>query len=113
MTVPITEKELAAAAGWPIVHAARKLRDTGKVLRVSYDPPLLKGAVRMGSRTYGAGLRLGSELENLCSCFDSWSEWKVCVHSVAAALVFIHEAGPKGPDCGSTVLTDTVPPSSL
>ena len=48
MTVPITEKELAAAAGWPIVHAARKLRDTGKVLRVSYDPPLLKGAVRMG-----------------------------------------------------------------
>ena len=112
MTVPITEKALAAAAGWPVVHAARKLRDTGKVLRVSYDPPLLKGAVRMGSRTYGAGLRLGPELENLCSCFDSWSEGKVCVHSVAAALVLMQD-GPKGPDCGPQVLTDTVPPSSV
>jgi hypothetical protein len=111
MTVPITEKALAAAAGWPVVHAARKLRDTGKVLRVSYAPPLLKGAVRMGSRTYGAGLRLGPELENLCSCFDSWSEGKVCVHSVAAALVLIQE-GLKGPECGPNTLIGTVSPSS-
>ena len=101
MTVPITEKELAAAAGWPIVHAARKLRDTGKVLRVSYDPPLLKGAVRMGSRTYGAGLRLGSELENLCSCFDSWSEGKICVHLVAAALALMQQSEPSQLESGA------------
>ena len=110
MTVPITEKALAAAAGWPVVHAARKLRDTGKVLRVCYDTPLLKGAVRMGSRTYGAGLMLGPELENICSCFDYWSEGKVCVHSVAAALVLIQD-GPKGSDCGPNVPTADVPPS--
>jgi len=112
MTVPISEKALAAAAGWPVVHAARKLRDTGKVLRVSYDPPLLKGAVRAGSRTYAAGLKVGPVMENLCSCFESWSEGKVCVHSVAAALVLLQD-GPKGPECAQKDPKTNSPPSAL
>lgn len=89
MTPELSEKMLAAAAGWPVVHAARKIRDTGKVLRASYEPPMIKGAVRSGSRTYGAGLKLGQPVENLCACFDSWSEGKVCAHSVAVALVVL------------------------
>lgn len=87
MTPELSEKMLAAAAGWPVVHAARKIRDTGKVLRTSYEPPMIKGAVRSGSRTYGAGLKLGEPVENLCACFESWSEGKICAHSVAVALV--------------------------
>jgi hypothetical protein len=89
----LSEKMLAAAAGWPVVHAARKLRDSGKVLRVSCEPPLIKGAVRSGSRTYGAGLRIGANMENLCGCYDSWSEGIICAHSVAVALVVM--AGPE------------------
>lgn len=98
---------LAAAAGWPVVHAARKIRDSGKVLRVSHEPPLMKGAVRSGSRTYGAGLRLGATLENLCSCYESWSEGTICAHSVAVALVVMATASEgdptldSGPDSGS------------
>lgn len=89
MTPELSEKMLAAAAGWPVVHAARKIRDAGKVLRATYEPPMIKGAVRSGSRTYGAGLKLGQPVENLCACFDSWSEGKVCAHSVAVALVVL------------------------
>ena len=107
MKPELSEKMLAAAAGWPVVHAARKIRDSGKVSRVSYDPPVLKGAVRSGSRTYGAGLRLGACVENLCGCYDSWSEGTVCAHSVAVALVAIAEGskavepGPNRHDSGS------------
>jgi hypothetical protein len=62
-------------------------------LRVSCEPPLIKGAVRSGSRTYGAGLRIGASMENLCGCYDSWSEGIICAHSVAVALVVM--AGPE------------------
>jgi len=99
MKLDLSEKMLAAAAGWPVVHAARKIRDSGKVLRVSCEPPLIKGAVRSGSRTYGAGLRLGPSLENLCGCYESWSEGTICAHSVAVALVVMagQSAGPAKP----------------
>lgn len=87
MQPELSEKMLAAAAGWPVVHAARKIRDSGKVTRVSCENAVLKGAVRSGSRTYGAGLRLGGSIENLCGCYESWSEGTICAHSVAVALV--------------------------
>lgn len=96
----MSEKMLAAAAGWPVVHAARKIRDTGKVLRAAYEPPVVKGAVRSGSRTYGAGLRLGPVVENLCGCFESWTEGKVCAHSVAVALAVL--AAGNSPSPGAT-----------
>jgi len=84
-----TEPMLAAAAGWPVVHEARKIRNAGKVLRADYQQPLVRGAVRSGSKTYAAGLKIGPVIENLCSCFESWSEGKVCAHSVAVALVVL------------------------
>jgi len=94
MMSELSEKMLAAAAGWPVVHAARKIRDSGKVSRVSCEPPVIKGAVRSGSRTYGAGLRLGATPENLCGCYESWSEGTICAHSVAVALVVLAQNEP-------------------
>ena len=89
MAPDFTEPMLAAAAGWPVVHAARKIQATGKVLRADYQPPWVRGAVRSGSKTYAAGLKIGPVMENLCSCFESWTEGKVCAHSVAVALVVL------------------------
>lgn len=89
MTMDLTEPMLADWAGWPVVHEARKLVGKGKVLRAINEPPFIRGAVRCGSKTYGAGLKLGPDRENLCSCFDSWSEGKFCVHSVAVALFLL------------------------
>jgi len=92
--VPLTEKLLAALAGWPVVFEARKIRAAGKVKAARYDPPLLKGAVRAGSRLYASGLRLVSatDVENICSCRLSQAEGDgmICPHSVAVALEVIH-----------------------
>ena len=85
----LSEPMLAAAAGWPVVHEARKIRAAGRVLKASFEPPLIKGAVRSGARVYAVGLRLGEPMENLCSCGASWAEGKICPHSVAAALVIL------------------------
>jgi hypothetical protein len=110
MKPELSEKMLAAAAGWPVVQAARKIRDSGKVSRVSYEHPVLKGAVRSGSRTYGSGLRLGDAMENLCGCYESWSEGTICAHSVAVALVAI--AGPTVAVASEAPLDDPKPGSS-
>ncbi|MFZ4483428.1 MAG: DEAD/DEAH box helicase [Chthoniobacterales bacterium] len=83
-----SEKWLAAIAGWPVVHEARKLLGGGRVVRASFAPPLLSGVVREGNRTYATGLRIlsGSEVENICQCRTARTEGKVCPHAVAAAL---------------------------
>ena len=98
--VTLTEKLLAAVAGWPVVFEARKIRAAGKVKRASYEPPLLKGAVRAGSRLFASGLRIISpdEVENICSCRVSQVEGDgmICAHSVAVALEVIH-GGEKHP----------------
>jgi hypothetical protein len=90
----LTEKFLAAIAGWPVVFEARKIRAAGKVKSASYQPPLLKGAVRAGSRLYASGLRIASptEVENICSCRISQSEGDgmICAHSIAVALEVMH-----------------------
>lgn len=92
--VPLTEKFLASIAGWPIVFEARKIRAAGRVKNARYEPPLLQGAVRAGSRLFASGLRISSEhdIENICSCRISQMEGDgmICPHSVAVALEVIH-----------------------
>jgi hypothetical protein len=92
--VALTEKFLASIAGWPVIFEARKIRAAGKVKAARYEPPLLKGAVRAGSRLFASGLRLVSEtdVENICSCRASQVEGDgmICPHSVAVALEIIH-----------------------
>lgn len=95
MALDLTEPMLAAWAGWTVVHEARKLVAKGKVLKAVHEPPFIRGAVRSGSRIYGAGFKLAPDRENLCSCFASWSEGKFCVHSVAVALVLLKQDDAK------------------
>ena len=99
--IALTEKLLAAAAGWPVVFEARKIRAAGKVKRASYEPPLLKGAVLAGSRLFASGLLIISpnEVENICSCRISQvdGDGMICAHSVAVALEVIH-GGEKHPE---------------
>ena len=100
--VTLTEKLLAALAGWPVVFEARKIRAAGRVKRAVYEPPLLKGAVRAGSRLFASGLRIlsTSEVENICSCRASQADGDgmICAHSVAVALEVIHSGAPGHPE---------------
>ena len=102
--VSLTEKFLASIAGWPAVFEARKIRAAGKVKAARYDPPLLKGAVRAGSRLFASGLRILSptDVENICSCRASQVEGDgmICPHSIAVALEVIHGTGDRHPPAG-------------
>lgn len=101
VVVSLTEKFLASIAGWPVVFEARKIRAAGKVKAARYEPPLLKGAVRAGSRLFASGLRIisATEVENICSCRASQVEGDgmICPHSVAVALEVIHGASEAHP----------------
>ena len=93
--VLLSEKFLAALAGWPTVFEARKIFAAGRVKKAVYQPPLLQGAVRAGARLYASGLRFNSakDIENICSCRISQGDGDgmICPHSVAVALAVIEE----------------------
>lgn len=95
--IALTEPFLASIAGWPVVFEARKICAAGRVKSASYDPPLLKGAVRAGSRLLASGLRItsGQDIENICSCRISQMEGDgmICAHSVAVALEVLRGMG--------------------
>lgn len=92
--VELTEKLLSSAAGWQVMPEARRLHGAGRVSGASYDPPVLKGLVRDGARTFAAGLRITSstDVENLCSCRIARAEGRICAHSVAVGLAALRPA---------------------
>ncbi len=94
--VPLTERLLAEAAGWPVVKHARALVETGRVSAPVYKPPLLHGLVREGDREYRAGLRIESptHIENLCGCRQARESGTICAHSIAVGLALIRPPRP-------------------
>ena len=46
--IPLTEKLLINAGGWPAMKAARDVVKAGRVTEMRYEPPLLMGYVREG-----------------------------------------------------------------
>lgn len=72
----------------------RALWESGKVVSVHYDPPMLHGLVQAGTSTVKARLRLGkrlSDVENLCSCRQAREYGTVCAHVIALGLEFIEQ----------------------
>src|SRR5256885_2139795 len=90
--IPITEKLLLNAGGWQAMKPARELLKSGRVSEAKYEPPLLNGYVREGAKNYRSGLRIKSatDVENLCSCWESRSVGKICAHSVAVGLGYLN-----------------------
>ena len=89
--IPLTEKLLINAGGWPAMKAARDVVKAGRVTEMRYEPPLLTGYVREGGKNYRSGLRIKSaeDVENLCTCWESRSSGKICAHSVAIGLALL------------------------
>jgi superfamily II DNA or RNA helicase len=89
--IPLTEKLLINAGGWPAMKAARDIVRAGRVSEPRYEPPLLTGFVREGAKNYRSGLRIKSaaDVENLCTCWESRSSGKICGHSVAVGLILL------------------------
>src|SRR3954447_19174930 len=99
--IPLTERLLINAGGWPAMKAARDIVKTGRVTEMRYEPPLLTGYVREGAKNYRSGLRIKSaeDVENLCTCWESRSSGKICAHSVAVGLGYLNPpiAAPASP----------------
>jgi len=86
--IELTEKFLVSMCGWPAFQQARSIHASGGVSDASYLPPLLKGRVASGGKTFLAGLTIksGIDIENLCPCRDSRARGMICAHSVAIGL---------------------------
>ena len=89
--IPLTEKLLINAAGWPAMKAARDIVKAQRVTEARYEPPLLTGFVREGIKNFRSGLRIKSaeDVENICTCWESRSSGKICGHSVAVGLAIL------------------------
>src|SRR5437763_13234256 len=94
MSIPVTEKLLFNAGGWPAMKNARVLFNAGRVSEARYEPPLLSGFVRDGGKNFRSGLRIktATDVENICTCWESRSAGKICGHSVAVGLAFLRPA---------------------
>ncbi|MEP6686638.1 MAG: hypothetical protein ABJB22_07670, partial [Verrucomicrobiota bacterium] len=90
-TVPITQKLLAGAGGWPALKSAQELQRAGRVSDAEYKPPLLSGIVREGNRNLRSGLRVksASDVENLCTCRESRQWGTICPHALAVGLAYL------------------------
>ena len=88
VAVPITQKMLAGAGGWQVMKAAQQLQAAGRATETAYNPPILTGMVREGTRSLRSGLRIKTEsdVENLCTCRESREWGKICAHAVAVGL---------------------------
>jgi len=93
--VEITERLLSDAGGWQALKEGRGLWEAGKVAGATYEPPVLRGAVRDGVKEYRAGLRIvtRTNIENLCSCRISRERGMVCAHSLAVGMAFLKGSG--------------------
>lgn len=101
MSVELTEKLLQRAGGWQAWKEAKFLHGAGRVTDAAYQPPVLRGKVREGTRQYLAGLRIPTEreMENLCPCRDSRERGLICAHSLAVGLATLRDpiAAPPEP----------------
>ena len=96
-SVELTEKLLISMGGWQAYKEARALHAAGRVAEASYEPPILKGRLTDGDKSFLAGLKLRNaiDVENLCPCRDSRVRGIICAHSLAVGLQVIQPAQAK------------------
>lgn len=84
----LTEKLLISLGGWPVMKQARAIHSAGRVTEASYEPPLLRGRLSEGGKSFSAGLRMRNsiDIENICPCRESRIRGIICAHSVAVGL---------------------------
>ncbi|MDZ4788587.1 MAG: SNF2-related protein [Blastochloris sp.] len=89
----ITKELLLEIGGWRAMKEGLALWESGKVVSVAYEPPLLYGIVQTGTTTVNARLNLGyrlSDVENLCSCRQAREYGTVCAHVIALGLEYMN-----------------------
>lgn len=92
---------------------ARAIHAAGRVVEAAYEPPVLRGKLTEGGRTFSAGLRIRNpiDIENLCPCRDSRVRGIICAHSVAVALQVLKPAPTRSPSSSAAASSSAAPSS--
>ncbi|QQY09299.1 MAG: DEAD/DEAH box helicase [Candidatus Xiphinematobacter sp.] len=95
----LTEKILMSMSGAQVFLKAKRLCVDGLISEVSYEPPVLKGKIKICGRRLFSGLLVRSsiDVENLCSCRESRLYGIICEHSVAIGLSSLLPSVPDTP----------------
>jgi superfamily II DNA or RNA helicase len=103
----ITDKWLMEMGGWQAMKAARALWQAGAVTSVSFDGSVLQGTVRGSGKELSAGLTIKgrSDLENRCTCYMARRDGRICEHSLALGVAWVHrhEKAPASASSSSPV----------
>jgi superfamily II DNA or RNA helicase len=97
----ITDVWLMEMGGWQEMKRARALYASGTVLNASFDGTRLTGTVRDAGKDLATGLllRSRSDMDNLCTCFQSKRHGTLCAHALAVGTAWVHrhEKQPTAP----------------
>lgn len=89
--VELSENFLLGIGGVAAFRAARVLQQSGAVSEAHYEPPIARGRIAQGGRTFLSGLKIlsMSDVENLCPCWESRQQGRICQHALAVALAIL------------------------
>lgn len=78
-------------AGNRVYHEAQAAFKNGRVLRVEYEHPLVRGQLDLGARGLNCEFRLLPDgyVENRCPCRNSTERGLICIHVIALAMELI------------------------
>jgi superfamily II DNA or RNA helicase len=101
----ITDAWLMEMGGWQEMKRARALYTAGAVLESAFDGTRLTGLVRDAGKDLSTGLliRSRSDMDNLCTCFQSKRHGTLCAHALAVGTAWVHrhEKQPARPGIAS------------
>ena len=91
MRIPITQKMLMDWAGPNMFRGGQFLFDNGRVLKVEYEHPFVRGELAYGVRGLTCQFELmpDGSADNQCPCADSTERGVICSHVVALGLALI------------------------
>lgn len=89
--VKLSENFLLVIGGVAVFRAARVLQQSGAVSEAHYEPPIVRGRIAQGGRSFLSGLKIlsMSDAENLCPCRESRQQGRICPHALAVALAIL------------------------
>jgi superfamily II DNA or RNA helicase len=94
----ITPELLRDLGDWRASKEGRSLAESGCVLGVEFNPPLLQGTVRVSGATVRARLKIAPGvfgIENLCSCRQAQRDGTICSHVVALVHAYLNRDKPR------------------
>ena len=94
----ITPELLRELGDWRASKEGRSLAESGCVLSVEFNPPMLQGMVRVGGVTVRARLKVAPGtfgIENLCSCRQAQRDGTICSHVVALVHAYLNRDKPR------------------